>query len=338
MKRKNYRWFMWTLLSLGTVLLFVSDLAIGSVAIPWNEVKNILIGEAASKPSWEIIVRDVRLPRACMAILAGVALSVSGLQMQTMFRNALAGPFVLGIGSGASLGVALVSMGAGVFGMSALWVSLGAVAAAIIGSAFVLLLVLLVSSRFKDAVSLLIFGLMIGHITSAIVSVLQYFTEAEQLKGFVMWGMGTFGTVSQDQFIYIWPFCLIGCLLALWNAKSLNVLLLGDRYAASMGVKVKQTHRYIILSAALLAGTVTAYCGPIAFLGLAVPHFTRSLLATADHKILIPAAALFGAFLALACDIISQWPWSEITLPLNAVSSLLGAPVVIWVILKQRQY
>jgi len=328
-------------LGAGLIGLFLLSIALGSVRVPLVDVLTILAGGAPQKATWTTIVLNFRLPKALTAMLAGAALAAAGLQMQTLFRNPLAGPFVLGISSGASLGVALVVLTVGSGGVTLL-AGLGALgdfsvaAAASVGAALVLGLVLLTARRVENTVTLLILGLMFGYATSALVSVLLYFSIAERIQAYVSWTFGSFGNVTWQQMRILAPAVLAGLLTAHLLAKPLNALLLGETYARSMGVAVSRLRLGVIISASLLAGAVTAFCGPIAFLGVAVPHLCRSLFHTSDHRILLPAVTMMGAALALCADLIAHLPGSQISLPLNAITALIGAPVVTWVILRRR--
>lgn len=337
--------FRWRTLLAGLALLlaaiFILSLVLGSVNIPIGDIVTILAGGDAAKASWKTIILNIRLPKALTAVLAGAALSVAGLQMQTLFRNPLAGPFVLGINSGASLGVALVVLSAGTTGAVVLaglgfLADLGIAAAAILGAGMVLLLVLLVADRVSSTMTLLILGLLFGYAAGAVVSILMYFSLPQRLQAFINWTFGSFGGVSWSQMLILGPLVIAGLLIALIVAKPLNALLLGESYARSLGLSVKQARWLIILSSALLSGAVTAFCGPIGFIGVAVPHLCRSLFGTSDHRILVPGTILLGAALALIADLIAQVPGSETILPLNAVTALIGAPVVAWVILRRR--
>lgn len=326
----------------GVSLLFVLSLALGSVDIPIESIVQILLGGDVSREAWQKIVINIRIPRAVTAILAGSALSVGGLQMQTLFRNPLAGPSVLGITAGASLGVAIVMLAAGtitsIFAIQQLS-ALGSwfiVIAASIGSAAVLLLILLISIKVRDNVTLLIIGLMIGNITIAMVSIWQYFSQPEQIQDYLIWTFGSLGGVPLNQLWILALVALAGGGIALVLSKPLNGLLLGENYARSMGLSVMSTRIWIIVSTSLLAGGITAFCGPIGFVGIAVPHLTRSLFGTNDHRVLIPGTLLMGAILMLACDIIAQVPGSTTTLPISAVTSMVGSPVVIWVIIQRK--
>lgn len=321
------------------ICCFFLNIGFGSVSIPFDEVIAALIGKSTSE-TWQIIITEFRLPKAVAALLVGSGLSVSGLLMQTMFRNPLAGPFVLGLSSGASLGVALVILGAGLVGtvfgglIYSKWLI---VIAASIGSFLVLLAVLAVSSRVRDTMAILIIGLMFGSITTAVVSVLAYFSSAEQLQQYIFWGFGSLGNLSWNELLIFSIVYLIGMCLAIKSIKTLNSFLLGENYAQSLGLKIKRSRLIIVLATSLLAGTITAFSGPIAFIGLAVPHLTRQLFNTSNHQILLPAIAVFGAIIMLLCDIIAQLPSSDYVLPINAITSLIGAPVVIWLLIRKRR-
>ncbi|MFT5370325.1 MAG: iron complex transport system permease protein [Candidatus Latescibacterota bacterium] len=340
-QRTSSRGFL--ILGLGLLLLlaFSLSLSLGSVWIPIGDIVSVLLGGEGTRSSWATIVHTIRLPKAITAMLAGAALSVSGLQMQTLFRNPLADPFVLGINSGASLGVAIVVLAFGSVG-SALLAGLGVLGdlslafAASFGAAAVLGCVLFISRKVQSVMTLLILGLMFGYATSAFVSVLLYFAIPEQIQAFIIWTFGSFGGVTWRQMVVFAPAIGMGLVLAFLTMKPLNALLLGEKYAQSMGVPVKRVRILTLGGASVLAGVTTAFCGPIAFLGLAVPHLCRSLLNTSDHRLLMPSVTLLGATLALLADVIARMPGSQVTLPLNAVTSLIGAPVVIWVILRRQ--
>jgi iron complex transport system permease protein len=321
------------------ILVFWVNLSIGSVAIPFGEVIGRFFGQEFSKRSWETIIIGYRLPKAFTAILAGITLSISGLQMQTFFRNPLAGPFVLGISSGAGLGVALLIMAGSAFGWSLYAGSLGlwaVITAASAGAILVLLLMSLTAWKVKDSMTLLIVGLMFGSAVSALISVLAFFSNAEQLKMFTVWSMGSLGSTQTNQLVGFLAATLIGILPMLIMLKSYNAMLLGEAYAESMGVNINKLRWTMIISTGILAGSATAFCGPIAFIGIAVPHMARLIFKTGDHRILFPASALTGAIVLLICDSISQLPGSAQTLPINAVTSLVGAPMVIWLILRRN--
>lgn len=328
-------------LLIGLIFAFLLDLALGSVDIPINEVVKILLGQEIEKATWANIILKFRLPKALTATLAGAALGVSGLQMQTLFKNPLAGPFVLGISSGASLGVALVVLTASATTPTLLadlgyLGDFGLVIAASLGAASVLGMMLVVSRRVQDTMTLLILGLLFGYATSAIVSILLQFSSKERIQSYIMWTFGSFAGVTWKQLVVLTPVILLSLLLAVLQSKSLNALLLGESYARSLGLTVQKTRFSIITSASILAGAITAFCGPIAFLGVAIPHLCRSLFNTSDHRILIPSVTIMGAILALIADLFSQLWVSQIVLPLNAVTALIGTPVVTWVILRRN--
>ena len=320
-------------LSLLLVILFVLDLLIGSVHIPLRDILGAIVG-ADIDPATRLIVLDIRLIKAVVAILSGMALSVSGLQMQTLFRNPLAGPYVLGINSGASLGVALFILGMPLLGIAtnSTLSSIGTAGAAWLGSALILAFVASVSTRIKDIMVILILGMMISSGVSAVVQILQYLSNEEALKSFVIWTMGSLGDVTANQLHLMLPAVLLGLVVSVAVIKPLNLLLLGEQYARTMGLNVRRSRYLIFLSTTLLAGTVTAFCGPIGFVGLAIPHIARMLFSNADHRILLPASALCGAVVLLTCDIISKW----LTLPINTITALLGIPIVIWVVIRNK--
>jgi iron complex transport system permease protein len=334
----------WTLLFLGilAIALFCLDIMLGSVAIPFKEVFRIVTTGESENRAWLFIIEKIRLPKSITAILAGCGLSVSGLQMQTLFRNPLAGPSELGITAGAGLGVAAVMLAGGgsasmyaisQLGISGSWLIIGM---ASLGSAGVLALILLIAGRIRDNVILLIVGVMIGTITLSIISIWQYFSQPEQLQEYIMWTFGSLGGVTDYHLYVLSGVVTVGLLLAFASSKSLNALLLGENYARSMGLTVGRTRLLIMLSTSLLTGSVTAFCGPIGFVGIAIPHITRSLLGTSNHRVLIPATCLTGTVLLLLCDIIAQLPGTQTVIPINVVTSLLGAPVVIWIIIRRN--
>ena len=314
-----------------TFLLFSLDIALGSTSIPLPQVWAALTGGECPQAVARIVV-NIRLIKAIVALLAGAAVSVSGLQMQTLFRNPLAGPYVLGISSGASLGVAVFLLGSPLFGLSPAMSSLGIAGAAWIGSAAVLLIVGTLASRIKDIMVILILGMMFSSGISAIVQILQYLSRDESLKAFVIWTMGSLGDVTMSQLWILLPAVAAGLMLAVITIKPLNLLLFGEEYARTMGLHIKRSRSLLFLSTTLLAGTVTAFCGPIGFIGLAMPHVTRMLFRTSDHRILVPGTVLTGAAVLLLCDIISNL----LTLPINSITALLGIPVVILVVLKTK--
>ncbi len=324
------------------ILLLVLSLTLGSVRIPLDEVWRILTGEGSSRVAWDNIVLKFRLPKAITALLAGSALGISGLMMQTFFRNPLADPFILGISSGASLGVALVVLTAGTVGgvmLAGLGLSgdLLLVTAAAMGAGIAMMVVLLVARSVRNNMTLLILGLMFGYLTGAFVSLLMHFSMIERIQAYINWTFGSFSGVTWSQMVLFMPLILIGLGGALVLSKTLNALLLGEQYAQSMGLNVKQARLKVIVITAILTGVTTAFCGPIGFIGVAVPHIARNLLQTADHRWLTPATLLIGAIVALLASFIAELPGSQIVLPLNAVTALMGAPIVMSVILRQRR-
>lgn len=324
-----------SILTLGCVLFFFLDIALGSVWIPFLDVAQILIGREIENSAWQTIILDYRLPRVLAAVVVGAGLSVSGLLMQTLFRNPIAGPYVLGISSGASLGVAFLLMSASVFSFIDVSSPLALVAVSALGSLFVLLLMLSIAWRVRDVVTLLIVGLMLGSATSAVVTVLEYFSGLQQLKQFVLWSFGSLTRITWIELNILSVVVIIGLIGALMIIKSLNVLLIGEEYAKSLGVTILPLRFLIILITALLAGSITAFCGPIAFLGIATPHLARMLFKTQNHQILIPATITFGILIMLFCDLAAQIPGSDQQLPINAVTSLIGAPVVVWIVISK---
>lgn len=328
---------LWGLAGL-LLFVFLVSLALGSVAIPLAEVVTILLGGEPTREPWREIVLNFRLPRSITAMTAGAALAISGLQLQALFRNPLAGPSLLGINAGASLGAALVVLTGGLTGWAAVgWLGqFSLVGAASVGAAAAMVLVLLVAHRVRNSLALLIFGLMLGYTTTALVTILLHFSSIDQTLAYLSWTFGSFAGVTWVQIPVLVAIVLAGLGLAYLTGKPLNLLLLGEEQALSLGLSLKLTRLYLILSSSLLAGTVTAFCGPIAFLGVAVPHLSRSLFRTLDHRVLIPASILLGALLALVADGIAQLPGSQAILPLNAVTALIGAPVLIGLMLKRQ--
>ena len=325
--------FLFTALALLNVVLFTADLLVGSVAVAPADIWAALTGGDCDPAIRDIILR-IRLLKAVTALLAGAALAASGLQMQTLFRNPLAGPYVLGISSGAGLGVALFLLGAPLLGVSAhsFVQSLGIAGAAWLGAALVLLVVMAVSRRIKDIMVILILGMMFGSGISSVVEILQYLSSEAALKSFVIWTMGSLGDVTGGNLALMLPVIAAGLVLSVAAIKPLNLLLLGENYARTMGLNVQRTRTLLFLSTVLLAGTVTAFCGPVGFIGLAVPHLARMLFASADHRILMPGSMLAGAALLLVCDLISK----TLALPINTVTALMGIPVVIIVVVRNR--
>ena len=320
--------------------MFYLNISFGSVSIPFKDIFNSIFGGNVSKDSWETIIINFRIPKAITAILVGSGLSVCGLLMQTLFRNPLAGPFVLGISSGASLGVAVLILGSSVFGGILLTNSLSQWSlplAASLGAFLVLSAVIIAANRVRNTMSILIIGLMFGSLTSAVISVLAYFSEADKIKQFLFWSFGSLGNLSWNEITVFSIIYAIGIIGTIFVLKPLNSFLLGENYAKSLGINVKKSKNIILLITSLLTGVITAFSGPIAFVGLAVPHITRMLFSSSNHKILLPAVAIIGAIVLLICDMIAQVPTSEFTLPINAITSLFGAPVVIWLLVRKKR-
>lgn len=332
-------------LKIGTLLLilvgcFLVNINLGSVQIPVDETFKTVFGMQSSNVSWEYIILQYRLPKAITAVLVGASLGVAGLLMQTLFRNPLAGPFVLGISSGASLGVATFIMSSSLLSGVASVVLVhkwSLVIASSLGSFLVLFLVIIAASKVKNVMSILIIGLMFGSIASALVSVLSYFSSAEQLQQYVFWGFGSLGNLSWEEVALFAIVVCVGMLLAVLSVKSLNSLLLGENYAKSMGLSITKSRLLLLLATSLLAGSATAFAGPIAFIGLAVPHLVRLVFGTSNHKMLLPMVVVFGAIIMLLCDSIAQVPNSTVTLPINAVTSLFGAPIVVWLLVRKQR-
>lgn len=330
MKYKSY----FTFLTLLLVLLFVLDILIGAVKIPISEFVAYLHGDDISISS-SIIISDFRIPKAFTAILCGSSLALSGLLMQTLFRNPLAGPYILGISSGAGLGVALLVMGAGVIGigvLSSLSLSLGA----LLGAILVLLVLFLVSLKVSDIMTLLIFGVMIGSIATAIISLIQFYTNDFQLKSFIIWTMGSLAAVKTSELLVLFSVLSVGSLLCFTQAKGLNALLIGSDFAKNLGISTKSLKIIILLISGSLAGLCTAFCGPIGFVGIVIPHFSRLLFKTNNHFIIIPASLLLGANILLLSDIISNIPSNGLQLPINSITSILGVPFILWIVFSKK--
>lgn len=325
---------------IGIAILFLLDLRLGSVAIPFDAIMEMLQGEPTKK-SWEYILTDFRLPKAITACLVGAGVSITGLQMQTLFRNPLADTSILGIGHGASLGVAIFVLAPNILpGLlpssvhNNYW---GLIIASIIGAFAVLSVVSTVATWMRDIVSLLIIGVMLGFITGSLVSILQYFSDPETIQSFLIWTFGSLSGTTWTQLHFLIPIVSVGLFISLLLPKSMNAMLLGENYAKSVGINVNTTRIILVLLTGLITGTLTAFVGPIAFLGIAVPHVARLVFKTANHRVLIPSTMLLGILLMLCCDIISQLPGSNQTLPINSVTSVLGAPIVIFIIVKNRR-
>lgn len=337
---KTRNTFLFSILSILLLLTFLLNISFGQVAIPFKEVIKSLFGSHASKETWEYIIVNFRLPKAITAILVGIGLSISGLLMQTLFRNPLAGPYVLGLSSGSSLGVAFVILGAGILPLSLadfLLSSYGIILASCLGSFMVLLLVLTISKFLRDTMTILIAGLMFSSFASAIVSILTYFSSAEKLQKFTFWSMGSIGNISWPNILILFIAICIGLLISLFSIKSLDGLLLGENYAKSLGLKIKKSRRMIILATSILAGSITAFAGPIAFIGLAVPHLSKLIFQTSNHLVLFWGTIIIGAIIMLFCDMVSQMPGFDFTLPINAITSIIGAPIVIWLLVRKNR-
>jgi iron complex transport system permease protein len=326
--------FVIYVLGLLLIVLFLLDIRLGSITITFGEMLSYLTGGDSLSEQQELILTKFRLPRLATALMAGAALPVCGLQMQTLFRNPLAGPYVLGISSGASFGAAVVVLGAGATGIVATW---SLAVAAWVGAGTVMLLLLFVSLRIKDVMTILILGIMFSSGLAAIISIMQYFSQASALKSFVIWSMGSLGNVTGAQLsIMAWAILPL-LLLTLAYSKVLNGLMLGEEYALTMGIRIQRTRLIIFTTTSILAGTITAFCGPIGFVGIAVPHMARFLLKRSDHRVLLPASMLTGMVVMVFSDIVSRLPGTEQILPINAVTSLIGIPVVIWLVVMNRK-
>ncbi len=336
--RNFTRWFI--ILSLLTVALFIANLWFGSVLINWGKIIHVLFHPEGNQSTAHVIVLSYRLPMAVTAMATGIILSISGLVLQTLFRNPLAGPSVLGISSGASLGVALVILSGGFLHLemvsSPLLSNLTIIVAAFAGALVVLAIIIMVSARVGNVITVLIIGIMLGYAVSALVSVLQFFSRSAELHAYVLWGLGSFSKTTVQQAVLLLVTAISGWIIISLFAKPLNALLMGENYARSIGIPAQNIQRILILLTGLLIAIGTAFTGPIAFLGLAVPHLARGLFKTSRHAILIPGTALLGSGLALLCNLIAKMPGYDISLPINAVTSLIGAPVIIWVIIKSR--
>lgn len=320
------------------IVAFIGDIFTGNAPISISEAWNALLGTSGNEIIDEII-RNYRLPKAVTAIIAGTALSVSGLLMQTLFRNPLAGPDVLGVSAGAGLGVALLTMlsGTAVYPFISALGGMAQIIAAIAGAAIVLILILAVSARIKDSVTILVLGMIFGYVTSALITVLQSYADPDSLKVFVTWTFGSLGDVTWDKMPILILLVAIGIIAVFIIQKALNSLLLGENYALSTGLNVKRARVIIITISAVITGAVTAFTGPIAFVGVVIPHFARSFFGTVNHKTILPATILLGSILMLVCDLASQLPISNRTLPINAVTALFGAPMIVWIVLKRKK-
>ncbi len=340
MKKNNSHKYSFLLLFFFILIVFIVNISFGSVNIPFKEIVNSILNQEATKESWNYIILDYRLPKAITAILVGSGLAISGLLMQTLFRNPLAGPYVLGVSSGASLGVAVLILGSSALGGSFLVISqnnfLMSIAASI-GSFLVLFAVIIVARKVKNTMTILIIGLMFSSLTAAVISVLAYFSSAENLQQYLFWSFGSLGNLTWNEILVFTILIVVGLIIILPTIKPLNSLLLGENYAKSLGINFNRTRNLILISTSIFTGVITAFSGPIAFVGLATPHITKLVFNTSNHKILIPAVAVLGAIIMLISDTISQLPNSEFTLPINAITSLFGAPVVIWLLVRKKK-
>ncbi len=331
---------LFTVLSVVLAFAFVLQIVFGSVSIPLSDVLSVLTGHQISNDAWRNIIMEARLPGALAAVFAGAGLSVSGLQMQTLFRNPVADPYVLGISAGASLGVAIYILASPVFGGSLqvhLFSGWGIIFAAACGAVIIFLVNFFISYRLNDVVAILIIGLMIGAGIGASIEILQSFSSNEALKSYVLWTFGSFRYVDNIQVFYLGTVVTAGIVFSYFLSKPLNLLLLGNAYAISSGLNLRVVKILVVLCTSLLAGCITAFCGPIGFVGLAVPHLARAVFKTADHKILTPACVVLGGIICCGCNIVAATPGTDLVLPVNAITSLLGAPVVIWIILRQKR-
>ena len=329
-----------SILVVTVLLLMAANLLFGSLDIPFQEVGNILLGNEPEKASWSFIVCESRVPQCITALLCGAALSASGLMLQTVFSNPLADSSILGISSGASLGVALVMLAGGgsiVAGEFVLSGFLSVIAGAFMGAAVVMAVILFLSTLIKNSVMLLIAGIMIGYVTSSIISLLNFFSTAEGVHSFVIWGLGNFGGVSLEQLPGFTIVTLLGLLVAVLLIKPLNALLLGNRYAENLGINIRRIRNWLLVATGLLTAVTTAFCGPVSFIGLAVPHIARLMLGTSNHNSLMPVTLLTGSAVALLCNLICILPGESGIIPLNAVTPVLGAPIIIYVIVNQRK-
>jgi iron complex transport system permease protein len=322
------------------LLLWVGNLMYGAVSIPLNEVIHILLGKGSEQAAWQNIVLQSRFPQAVTAMLAGASLAASGLMLQTLFKNPLAGPSILGISDGANLGVAIVMLFFGstlhFFSGHTVGGSLAMLLGAFMGACCILGIIIYFSAKVSSNVMLLIIGIMVGYMASSLISILNYYSTADRVHAYVMWGMGDFSGVSNERLPFFTICTVVGLILACLLIKPLNALLLGEMYAANLGVKLKQTRVFILLCTGLLTATATAFCGPISFIGLAVPHIARLLLGSSNHKLLMPVTILAGSCMALICNMLTVLPGTNLVLPLNAVTPILGAPVIIYVIINRK--
>ena len=328
-----------SIITLLIIVLFIANLFLGAVSIPADEVLKVLLGDTAGRESWSYIIMQSRLPQAITALLCGGSLAVSGLMLQTAFANPLAGPSILGISSGANLGVAIVMLASGgMITAGGVTISgfMSVLIGGFVGSMLIMFIILSLSTFIRSNLMLLITGIMIGYIASSAISLLNYFSTEEGVHSYMIWGMGNFGGVSMQQMPLFVPVCLIGLAISVMLIKPLNALLMGNQYAENLGINIRLTRNLLLTATGLLTAVTTAFCGPISFLGLAVPHVARMILHTENHKTLLPATILCGSAAALLCNLLCTLPGEKGIIPLNVVTPLLGAPVIIYVILKQR--
>jgi iron complex transport system permease protein len=340
MKNRAYYNLIFGIIGIALLLLFVVNISLGSVSIPFCEVISILLGQSSGESVNELIVLKSRLPQSLTAILAGSALSLCGLIMQTYFRNPLADPSVLGISAGSSLGVAILFMFPAFISLSAsnsgfVWQNASIIVASLIGATVVLVLIIIFSGFVRNHVMLLVLGIMISAIAGSFIGILSVFNVSENVHAYAIWGLGSFSMVTMEHMKFFAPMVVLGLIFSVGLMKPLNVLLLGEKQAVNLGVNIKSVRLKILIIVGFLTAIITAYCGPIAFLGLAIPHMSRLLFKTSNHAVLIPASVLLGALLALLCTLISKLPGLNNALPINAITSLFGAPIVIWIILKR---
>lgn len=327
------------LLAAGIIVLFAMNLIVGSVRIPLADVCDILFDKFEGKESWKYIIMENRLPQALTAMLCGASLAVCGLMLQTAFRNPLAGPDVFGISSGAGLGVAIVMLFLGGSVSTTMFTISGFLAiltSAFIGAIVVTMIILFLSTMVRNSVLLLIVGLMVGYVSSSAVALLNFFASEEGVKSYMIWGMGNFGGVSMNHMLLFALLCLVGIIASIFLIKPLNIMLLGTQYAESLGINIRQIRNLLLVTVGLLTAVTTAFCGPVSFIGLAIPHISRLLFRTDNHQILLPGTVLTGAVIALFCNLICYLPGELGIIPLNAVTPLIGAPVIIYVIIKRR--
>jgi len=329
------------LLILVLITVWIFNISLGSVSIPFSETIKYLVGKTLENDTWQTILHQIRIPKSLTAIIVGSGLSIAGLVMQTLFRNPMAGPSVLGISAGASLGVALLIMGSGLIGFvepDSIGFKISSVLSAIFGSLLVLILILLLSIRIKNSVSILIIGLMLSALTTSIVSILSFYSTAQKLQQYLFWGFGNLGNLDYTSLFLLAMVVGVAIISIIPQLKQMNSMMLGENFAKSLGINVNFLKKYLLLITGIIIGILTAFVGPIAFIGLATPHLARLIFKTSDHKILFPSVLLIGSIVMLVCDTIAQLPFNDQVIPINAVTSLIGAPIVIFLVLKQKKY